>query len=137
MNLGTRMWRRGANLEGDVANFIETEQLLQFEGSCFSFLQVGFWLLCCLVNLLLNFSSFLNYEMNPGPPDLFEPSTWWILEKCTLLIHEVNAKVTIGGRCCTCIVVISIFTFLKSLDFCSSISSYGCTWEEGTLTEGG
>ncbi|CAL5388749.1 unnamed protein product [Camellia sinensis] len=37
--LGTRMWRRGANLEGDVANFIETEQLLEFEGSMSSFLQ--------------------------------------------------------------------------------------------------
>ncbi|KAF9605000.1 hypothetical protein IFM89_012956 [Coptis chinensis] len=30
--LGTRMWRRGANLEGDTANFIETEQLLEIEG---------------------------------------------------------------------------------------------------------
>ncbi|XXG44491.1 hypothetical protein AAC387_Pa01g4281 [Persea americana] len=38
--LGTRMWRRGANLEGDVANFIETEQLLEFEGFRSSFLQV-------------------------------------------------------------------------------------------------
>ncbi|KAK6120251.1 hypothetical protein DH2020_045942 [Rehmannia glutinosa] len=38
--LGTRMWRRGANLEGDTANFIETEQLLEFEGNTFSFLQV-------------------------------------------------------------------------------------------------
>ncbi|KAL3617490.1 Phosphoinositide phosphatase sac8 [Castilleja foliolosa] len=38
--LGTRMWRRGANLEGDTANFIETEQLLEFEGHVFSFLQV-------------------------------------------------------------------------------------------------
>ncbi|XP_042515794.1 phosphoinositide phosphatase SAC8-like isoform X2 [Macadamia integrifolia] len=31
--LGTRMWRRGANLEGDAANFIETEQLLEIRGS--------------------------------------------------------------------------------------------------------
>ncbi|KAL3826123.1 hypothetical protein ACJIZ3_022152 [Penstemon smallii] len=38
--LGTRMWRRGANLEGDTANFIETEQLLEFEGHISSFLQV-------------------------------------------------------------------------------------------------
>lgn len=38
--LGTRMWRRGANLEGDAANFIETEQLLEFEGHTASFLQV-------------------------------------------------------------------------------------------------
>lgn len=34
------MWRRGANLEGDTANFIETEQLLEFEGFKTSFLQV-------------------------------------------------------------------------------------------------
>ncbi|KAF6170431.1 hypothetical protein GIB67_014361 [Kingdonia uniflora] len=38
--LGTRMWRRGANLEGDTANFIETEQLLEFEGFRSSILQV-------------------------------------------------------------------------------------------------
>ncbi|KAK3018042.1 hypothetical protein RJ639_004532 [Escallonia herrerae] len=37
--LGTRMWRRGANLEGDTANFIETEQLLEFGGFRSSFLQ--------------------------------------------------------------------------------------------------
>ncbi|XP_071738480.1 phosphoinositide phosphatase SAC8 isoform X2 [Rutidosis leptorrhynchoides] len=38
--LGTRMWRRGANLEGDAANFIETEQLLEYDGFRSSFLQV-------------------------------------------------------------------------------------------------
>ncbi|KAI5663409.1 hypothetical protein M9H77_22732 [Catharanthus roseus] len=38
--LGTRMWRRGANLEGDTANFIETEQLVELEDLRFSFLQV-------------------------------------------------------------------------------------------------
>ncbi|XP_023734844.1 phosphoinositide phosphatase SAC8 isoform X1 [Lactuca sativa] len=38
--LGTRMWRRGANLEGDTANFIETEQLLEYNGFKSSFLQV-------------------------------------------------------------------------------------------------
>ncbi|KAL2337099.1 hypothetical protein Fmac_011545 [Flemingia macrophylla] len=37
--LGTRMWRRGANLEGDAANFIETEQLLETKELKFSFLQ--------------------------------------------------------------------------------------------------
>jgi len=31
--LGTRMWRRGANLEGATANFVETEQLVEYEGS--------------------------------------------------------------------------------------------------------
>uniref|UniRef100_A0A2N9I274 SAC domain-containing protein n=1 Tax=Fagus sylvatica TaxID=28930 RepID=A0A2N9I274_FAGSY len=38
--IGTRMWRRGANLEGDTANFIETEQLLEHEGFRSSFLQI-------------------------------------------------------------------------------------------------
>ncbi|CAL0328279.1 unnamed protein product [Lupinus luteus] len=38
--LGTRMWRRGANLDGDTANFIETEQLLEIEDFRSSFLQV-------------------------------------------------------------------------------------------------
>ncbi|XP_020522342.1 phosphoinositide phosphatase SAC8 isoform X2 [Amborella trichopoda] len=38
--LGTRMWRRGANLAGDTANFIETEQLLNFEGFQSSYLQI-------------------------------------------------------------------------------------------------
>ncbi|MBA0726656.1 hypothetical protein Golax_002468, partial [Gossypium laxum] len=39
METGTRMWRRGANLEGDTANFIETEQLLELEGFRCSSLQ--------------------------------------------------------------------------------------------------
>ncbi|XP_038697614.1 phosphoinositide phosphatase SAC8 isoform X2 [Tripterygium wilfordii] len=38
--LGTRMWRRGANLEGDTANFIETEQLMELQGFRSSLLQV-------------------------------------------------------------------------------------------------
>lgn len=38
--LGTRMWRRGANLEGATANFIETEQLVEFNGLRSSFLQI-------------------------------------------------------------------------------------------------
>ncbi|KAF3448173.1 hypothetical protein FNV43_RR08884 [Rhamnella rubrinervis] len=38
--LGTRMWRRGANLEGDVANFIETEQLVETNGYRSSFMQI-------------------------------------------------------------------------------------------------
>ncbi|KAJ3682834.1 hypothetical protein LUZ60_013061 [Juncus effusus] len=38
--LGTRMWRRGANLEGAVANFVETEQIVEFQGLKSSFLQV-------------------------------------------------------------------------------------------------
>ncbi|KAK4766734.1 hypothetical protein SAY87_008376 [Trapa incisa] len=37
--LGTRMWRRGANLEGDTANFIETEQILEIDGFMSSLLQ--------------------------------------------------------------------------------------------------
>lgn len=35
------MWRRGANLEGDTANFIETEQLLEYDRFKSSFLQVS------------------------------------------------------------------------------------------------
>ncbi|CAL4930495.1 unnamed protein product [Urochloa decumbens] len=38
--LGTRMWRRGANLEGATANFVETEQLVEYEGHTSSFTQV-------------------------------------------------------------------------------------------------
>lgn len=34
------MWRRGANLEGDVANFIETEQVVEVNGLRSSLLQV-------------------------------------------------------------------------------------------------
>nr|XP_028945495.1 phosphoinositide phosphatase SAC8-like [Malus domestica]XP_028945496.1 phosphoinositide phosphatase SAC8-like [Malus domestica] len=36
----TRMWRRGANLHGDVANFIETERLVEIEGFQSSLLQI-------------------------------------------------------------------------------------------------
>lgn len=37
---GTRMWRRGADPDGYVANFVETEQVMQFNGYTASFVQV-------------------------------------------------------------------------------------------------
>lgn len=39
---GTRMWRRGANSDGYVANFVETEQILRVNGWTASYLQVKF-----------------------------------------------------------------------------------------------
>ncbi|KAG2376276.1 Phosphoinositide phosphatase [Vigna angularis] len=38
--VGTRMWRRGADPDGYVANFVETEQIMQFNGYTASFVQV-------------------------------------------------------------------------------------------------
>ncbi|EOA25320.1 hypothetical protein CARUB_v10018637mg [Capsella rubella] len=38
--LCTRMWRRGADLDGYVANFVETEQIVQMNGYSSSFVQV-------------------------------------------------------------------------------------------------
>lgn len=38
--IGTRMWRRGANFEGDVANFVETEQILEVDEHVASYVQV-------------------------------------------------------------------------------------------------
>ncbi|KAH7692020.1 Phosphoinositide phosphatase SAC6 protein [Dioscorea alata] len=37
---GTRMWRRGADSDGYVANFVETEQIVQWNGFSASFVQV-------------------------------------------------------------------------------------------------
>ncbi|KAI4327832.1 hypothetical protein L6164_020249 [Bauhinia variegata] len=37
---GTRMWRRGADPDGYVANFVESEQILQLNGYTASFVQV-------------------------------------------------------------------------------------------------
>ncbi|XP_044470799.1 phosphoinositide phosphatase SAC6-like [Mangifera indica] len=37
---GTRMWRRGADSDGYVANFVETEQIVQMNGFIASFVQV-------------------------------------------------------------------------------------------------
>ncbi|KAI9077395.1 hypothetical protein K1719_040708 [Acacia pycnantha] len=37
---GTRMWRRGADPDGYVANFVETEQIMQFNGYTASFVQI-------------------------------------------------------------------------------------------------
>lgn len=42
--IGTRMWRRGADSEGYVANFVETEQILQSKGFTASYVQVSFHL---------------------------------------------------------------------------------------------
>ena len=43
------MWRRGANRNGDVANFVETEQILEVNGHLASYVQVG---LCFVFSLL-------------------------------------------------------------------------------------
>ncbi|KAK6797903.1 hypothetical protein RDI58_005605 [Solanum bulbocastanum] len=37
---GTRMWRRGADSDGFVANFVESEQIIQLKGYTASFVQV-------------------------------------------------------------------------------------------------
>ncbi|KAH7529527.1 hypothetical protein ACOSP7_022527 [Xanthoceras sorbifolium] len=37
---GTRMWRRGADSDGYVANFVETEQIVQMNGYTVSFVQI-------------------------------------------------------------------------------------------------
>ncbi|XVE87533.1 hypothetical protein DITRI_Ditri18aG0125400 [Diplodiscus trichospermus] len=37
---GTRMWRRGADPDGYVANFVETEQIVQMNGFTSSFVQI-------------------------------------------------------------------------------------------------
>ncbi|CAL5334143.1 unnamed protein product [Camellia sinensis] len=37
---GTRMWRRGADSDGFVANFVESEQIMQFSGHTASFVQI-------------------------------------------------------------------------------------------------
>lgn len=41
------MWRRGADLEGHVANFVETEQILEAEGFLSSYIQVRKHVLSC------------------------------------------------------------------------------------------
>ena len=50
------MWRRGANRNGDVANFVETEQILEVNGHLASYVQVG---LCFVFSLLTNSAGFL------------------------------------------------------------------------------
>lgn len=61
------MWRRGADLEGHVANFVETEQILEADGFLSSYVQVWKHLLrCSLARYELfchekaRFSSFLS-----------------------------------------------------------------------------
>lgn len=40
------MWRRGADSDGFVANFVETEQLVQLNGYTASFVQVQIIFFC-------------------------------------------------------------------------------------------
>lgn len=40
---GVRYYMRGADLEGHVANFVETEQILEYEGHRGSFVQVSYY----------------------------------------------------------------------------------------------
>jgi hypothetical protein len=43
------MWRRGADLDGNVANFVESEQILESQGYFASYTQVLY--LACTRNL--------------------------------------------------------------------------------------
>lgn len=56
------MWRRGANLAGDTANFIETEQLLEVEGFRSSLLQVSLLYLVEVQKLLFVCFYILSYS---------------------------------------------------------------------------
>lgn len=38
---GTRFYVRGIDTEGQVANFVETEQIVQYEGNKYSYVQVS------------------------------------------------------------------------------------------------
>lgn len=38
---GTRLYKRGIESSGDVANFVETEQIVEFEGAVSSFVEVN------------------------------------------------------------------------------------------------
>lgn len=38
---GTRFYSRGINDDGQVANFVETEQIVEYNGQRISFVQVG------------------------------------------------------------------------------------------------
>jgi SacI homology domain len=38
---GTRFYMRGADHEGQVANYVETEQIIEYQGDKCSFVQVG------------------------------------------------------------------------------------------------
>lgn len=66
------MWRRGANLDGDTANFIETEQLLEFEGFKTSFLQV----FCYTRESSHDMHAYVIFLS----PKLF--IVWWLLPNC-------------------------------------------------------
>ena len=47
------MWRRGADADGYVANFVETEQIVQMNGYTSSFVQVLFLTRFHIVNSLM------------------------------------------------------------------------------------
>lgn len=74
------MWRRGANLEGDTANFIETEQLLEFEGARLSFLQV------CSEHLVLYLNLFFRKDCTIASDKM----NWFLL--CAFLDSRSEAN---------------------------------------------
>lgn len=49
------MWRRGADSDGYVANFVESEQIVQMNGFIASFVQVMFDILICLNGYTISF----------------------------------------------------------------------------------
>ena len=55
---GTRMWRRGADSDGFVANFVESEQIVQLNGHTASFVQVQVFIFSLLI-----ISSFFSHAI--------------------------------------------------------------------------
>ena len=56
---GTRFWVRGIDSEGQVANFVETEQIIQFENTRCSYVQVDIVFLLLLDSVLMPHSLIL------------------------------------------------------------------------------
>ena len=101
-HIGTRMWRRGANLEGDSANFIETEQLLEFEGFRYSLLQVLPPLGICLQIMIVPVDMFSTQYL-----EWISPVAMLFLGPCLKLkFWKLNIKGLSLSECNYCVILL-------------------------------
>ncbi|XP_065216163.1 phosphatidylinositol-3-phosphatase SAC1-like isoform X2 [Planococcus citri] len=79
---GTRLYRRGIDSDGNVANFVETEQIVEYDGAQNSFVQIR-------GSIPLFWHQYPNLKLKPKPTIIPDENH---LEACSKHVEELTEK---------------------------------------------
>ncbi|XP_051141096.1 phosphoinositide phosphatase SAC6-like [Andrographis paniculata] len=100
--LGTRMWRRGADSDGFVANFVETEQILRVHGWTASFVQIRGSIPLLWEQIVdLTYKPIIKLIRPDETPKVFEKHFLDLNSKYGD-VHVIDLVNTHGGEGCLC-----------------------------------